>query len=155
MFIIDYLFILILIFSTILSFLKGFVKEILTIFIWFTSFYLSRKYYNYLFFIKNKTINDFYFKKFFLLFIYFILTLISGYIIKNYLNEKITNSYMKNINQILGLFFGMLKGCVIILFLLYSLNHIDKNLYNYILIKQRSLMLVYFNNILQKYKYFL
>ncbi|QJC37609.1 hypothetical protein GJU03_00350 [Enterobacteriaceae endosymbiont of Donacia bicoloricornis] len=49
MLIIDYLFIIILLFSTIFSFFRGFIKEFLTIFIWFISFYLSRKYYNYFF----------------------------------------------------------------------------------------------------------
>lgn len=156
MLIIDYLFILIILLSTIFSFFRGFIKEILTIFIWFISFYLSRKYYNYFFFIKNYTIINFYFKKFFLIFIYFILTIISRNMVKKFLNKKIIYSYhINNLNKILGLFFGILKGFLIIFLMLYSINHIDKNLYNYFLIKQQSFFFIYFNNILQKYKYFL
>ncbi|QJC38009.1 hypothetical protein GJU04_00350 [Enterobacteriaceae endosymbiont of Donacia marginata] len=156
MLIIDYLFILILLFSTIFSFIRGFIKEILTIFVWFISFYLSRKYYDYFLIIKDYTIINFYFKKIFLLFIYFLLTIISGNIVKKFLNKKIIYFYyINNFNKILGLFFGILKGYLIIFILLYSLKHIDKNLYNYFLNKKQSFFFIYFNNILQKYEYFL
>ncbi|QJC36787.1 hypothetical protein GJU01_00340 [Enterobacteriaceae endosymbiont of Donacia vulgaris] len=156
MFNIDYLFIIVLFFSIIFSYFRGFIKEIFTIFTWFISFYISKKYYNYIIFIKDKKIMNFYFRKIFLLFIYFVLIFISGNSIKKYLNQKIINQYhMKNVNSILGLFFGLFKGCLIIFLFLYSLNNIDKNLYNYFLIKKKSLFFIYFNNILQKYKYIL
>ncbi|QJC33972.1 hypothetical protein GJT94_00345 [Enterobacteriaceae endosymbiont of Donacia cinerea] len=156
MFIIDYLFILVLLFSIIFGYFRGFIKEIFIIFNWFISFYISKKYYNYFIFIKNQKIINLYFKKIFLLFIYFILTFLSGYIIKKYLNRKIINQYnIKNINNILGLFFGIFKGCLIILLFLYSLNNIDRSLYKYFLIEKKSLFFIYFNNILQRYKYVL
>ncbi|QJC35970.1 hypothetical protein GJT99_00340 [Enterobacteriaceae endosymbiont of Donacia cincticornis] len=152
---IDYLFIFILIYFSTMSFLKGFINEILTIFSWFISFYLLKKYCYYLFYIKKIDINHLYFKNFFLIFFYLIFILILGCIIKNYLNIKIKNIYIKNINQFLGLFFGLLKGFLIIIIILYSLNYIDKNFYNYIFIHNKSLLFIIFNNILQKYEYFL
>ncbi|QJC35156.1 hypothetical protein GJT97_00340 [Enterobacteriaceae endosymbiont of Donacia proxima] len=156
MLIIDYLFIFILIYFSIISFFKGLINEILTIFIWFLSFYFFKKYYHYVFFEKKIDINIFYFKKIILLFFYFIFILVIGCIINNYLNFRIKNIYINNINRILGLFFGLFKGCLIILILLYSLNYIDKKLYNYILLtNNKSLLFIFFNNILYKYKYFL
>ncbi|QJC34785.1 CvpA family protein [Enterobacteriaceae endosymbiont of Donacia piscatrix] len=153
--IIDYLFIFILMYFSIISFFKGLINEILTIFIWFIFFYFFKKYYHYIFFVKKIYINNFYYKKIFLLFFYFIFILIIGCIINNYLNIKVQNIYINNINRILGLFFGLLKGCLIIFILLYSLNYIDKKLYNYILTNNKSLLFIFFNNILHKYKYFL
>ncbi|QJC31947.1 hypothetical protein GJT89_00345 [Enterobacteriaceae endosymbiont of Donacia versicolorea] len=154
MFMIDYLFILIIILSSLFSFFRGFIKEILTILIWFISFYLSKKYFYHLFYIKNTIINNLYFKKIFLFLISFILSLSLGYIINNYVNKKIKYYNLNIFNKILGLFFGFCKGCFIILFFLYSLNNFDKDLYNDILIKQKPLVFIYFHNILQKYKYF-
>ncbi|QJC33165.1 CvpA family protein [Enterobacteriaceae endosymbiont of Donacia clavipes] len=155
MFIIDYLFILIIILSSLYSFFRGFIKEILTILIWFVSFYLSKKYFHYLFYIKNTVINNLYFQKIFLLLISFILSLSFGYIINNYINKKIKYFNLNIFNKIIGLFFGFFKGYFIILFFLYSLNHFDKNLYNYMLLEQKSLLFIYFHNLLHKYNYFL
>ncbi|QJC32759.1 CvpA family protein [Enterobacteriaceae endosymbiont of Donacia semicuprea] len=155
MLIIDYLFILIIIFSSLYSFFRGFIKEILTTLIWCISFYLSKKYFHYLFYIKNTVINNLYFQKIFLLLISFILSLSLGYIINNYINKKIKYFNLSIFNKILGLFFGFFKGYFIVLFSLYFLNHFDKNLYNYILLEQKSLVFIYFHNLLYKYNYFL
>ncbi|QJC33565.1 hypothetical protein GJT93_00345 [Enterobacteriaceae endosymbiont of Donacia provostii] len=153
MLIVNYVLIFILIYCSVISFYRGFINEVLTIIVWFISFYISKKYYHYIFVVKK--INNFYFKKIFLLFFCFIFILIIGFTIKSYLNINIKNIYIKNINKILGLFFGLFKGFLIIFIFLYSIKHIDKEFYNYLIKKNNSLIIIIINNILQKYKYFL
>ncbi|QJC29821.1 colicin V production protein [Enterobacteriaceae endosymbiont of Plateumaris sericea] len=147
---IDYLLIIIIIISTLISWFRGFLKETLSIFTWFFAYYLSKKYY---YFLSKKIygIDSLLLKNSISMFILFIIILIIGYLINYYLNKKIHRSILDKINKILGLFFGIFRGVIIILIFLYLLNYCNYIYYQDIL-RNHPQLFTYFNNLLNNIK---
>ncbi len=140
---------LILFFSSLIGYSRGFLQELSLVLIWYISYILTKKYYFVLFNFYNK-----YCKNFFLLnknieiyFIYFFSFLIFYFI--TYIFTKLTMKIvfflgLYFLDKILGLIFGFLRGLIIVFFLLsflntffnFSLSSIWKNSFIFVLLKK-------------------
>ncbi|QJC28487.1 hypothetical protein GJT81_00375 [Enterobacteriaceae endosymbiont of Plateumaris consimilis] len=149
MYLIDYFLIIIIIISSLISWCRGFLQEILSLFTWFFAYYFSKKYYHYL--AKYiYSIDSLLLKNSIAMFTLFIIILIIGYTFNYYLNKHIQKSFLNKINKIFGLFFGMFKGVVIILIFLYTLNYCSNELYEDFL-KDKPQLFCYFHYFIKNY----
>ncbi|QJC28039.1 CvpA family protein [Enterobacteriaceae endosymbiont of Plateumaris braccata] len=147
MYLIDYFLIIIIIISSLISWYKGFLQEILSIFTWFFAYYFSKKYYHYL----SKyihSIDNLLLKNSISMFTLFIIILIIGYTINYYVNNSIQKSFLNKINQIFGLFYGIFKGIIIILIFLYIINYCNRELYSDLL-KDKPQLFYYLNHFIK------
>jgi len=144
---VDYLIILTLFFSCLISFLKGFFQEILSIFFWIASIYISINYYSFLskhfVCIHNKIV-----KNFIMCFLLFIAIMILESCSKYILTEFIFQLGCNQTNKMLGLAFGFVKGIMLISTLLFIVNtftSFSKSHYY-----RQSILIPYFNCLIKK-----
>lgn len=121
----DYLIASIIIFSTLISFIRGFISEIFSLIIWTTAIILSSRYYNILanifVFFEEKIIRNI--SSIFLIFLF---VLIIGSIINHYLNNFINQFGLSDLNKFLGVCFGIFRGILIISILIFFLKTFTK-----------------------------
>ncbi|XBC39884.1 MAG: CvpA family protein [Buchnera aphidicola (Chaetogeoica yunlongensis)] len=140
--IIDYISITIVIFSAVMSFFKGFLQELSSILIWVLGIYLFCKYYNCF------SIFSIYVRNLFLQYVVtFLVFFIFIVVIKSFSNYCISITIdqfgMSFLNKILGIFFGIFRGVLIlciIIFILRLFTNISDNYYF-----KNSFFIPYFN----------
>lgn len=140
--IIDYISIAIIFISAIISFFRGFFQEIMSVFVWVIGIYIYFKYYHFFSFfsvyVYNKIIR--YMINFIIFFIFlFLVKLTLNYVITIFLCQF----HLSMLNQILGIFFGIVRGtfivCTILFFLEFSTFFVHSKFF------KNSLLIPYYN----------
>ncbi|QCI19270.1 CvpA family protein [Buchnera aphidicola] len=147
MVLVDYLIILTLFISCLISFLKGFFQEILSIFFWITSIYISINYYS--FFSKHFiSIHNKILKNFIMCFLLFIIIITLESCSKYILTEFILQLGCGQTNKMLGLAFGFIKGTILISILIFVLNTFTSFSTSHCY--KQSILIPYFNYFIKK-----
>ncbi|ANF16964.1 hypothetical protein XW81_00795 [Buchnera aphidicola (Schlechtendalia chinensis)] len=145
---IDCVSIIIIAISTLISFFRGFFQEIVSILIWCVGIYMLFKYYSILCFFSwniNHKITR-YIVNFVIFFISFLIIKFSlDYLITIFINKF----HLFFLNQILGIFFGIVRGiaiiCTILFFLEFSTSFVNSNIF------KTSLLVPYYNYFIKSF----
>ncbi|ABF14198.1 CvpA family protein [Candidatus Palibaumannia cicadellinicola] len=115
---IDYLIISIIMFSTLLSLIRGFIQESLSLINLACAFFVSSSYYqtiaNYLTQFEEEIVRNS-----LAITILFIITMLIGKIINNVASSLVERAGLDGTDRVLGACFGLLRGILIILVILY------------------------------------
>ncbi|UDG81741.1 Colicin V production protein [Candidatus Profftia lariciata] len=121
MFWIDWVIIGIIIFSTLISLIRGFVRETLSLITWGTAFFISKNFYAYLA-VYLTSFGDVIIRNGIAIIILLIATLIVGAMINYIIISLIEQTGLRDTDYILGIFFGVLRGIFIASVILFFLD---------------------------------
>ncbi|UDG79283.1 Colicin V production protein [Candidatus Ecksteinia adelgidicola] len=118
---IDYTIILMITCSALVSFIRGFIQEVLSLLTWIGSFFITSRAYlrfsMYLTYFKDEIIRNS-----ISIIILFVTTLIFGTISNCVINALIKNTKLSSTDRILGICFGMLRGILIVSVILFFID---------------------------------
>lgn len=110
---IDYVILGIIFFSSVVSLMRGFLREFLSLLSWACAVFFSIKYYNhlaaYLSYFEDSTVRNC-----ISIILIFVISLITGAIVNYIINSLIVNTGLSSIDRVLGAFFGSLIGALIV-----------------------------------------
>ncbi|CAL1329075.1 CvpA family protein [Candidatus Providencia siddallii] len=139
---IDYLIIIIILFSTLISFTRGFIRESLSIVTCYCAILFSVIFYSsitkYITFFENLLI-----KNIIAILIIIIAVMITGKILNNIVIFFTKKIGLSNIDNILGICFGLFKGVLIVLLLLFFFKIFPLNVQK--TIRENSKFIQYFD----------
>lgn len=108
-------------FSALISILRGFFKELLSLLSWAIAFFIASHFYSditeYLVYFNNQTIRNI-----MAIVILFVSTLLVSSIVAHVISELAKRSGLSAADRILGVCFGILRGILIVTALLFSCN---------------------------------
>lgn len=143
---VDYISILVIFVSAIMSFFRGFLQELSSIFVWVLGIYFFYRYNN-LFSIFSIYIQNKFLKNVVSCFLFFICVLIIKSFSNYFISIFIEQFGISIFNRILGVFFGIFRGIFflcIIFFVLELLTNISQNYYF-----KNSCFMPYFNYLIK------
>lgn len=111
---VDYLIIGIIVISSGISIVRGFIKEVLSLFSWILSFWVALMFYSHLStlfvsYIETPSIR--YFVAFFIL---FVVTLVLGALVNHMISQLVEKTGLTGTDRSLGVVFGILRGVAIV-----------------------------------------
>ncbi|WP_158675179.1 CvpA family protein [Candidatus Pantoea edessiphila] len=119
---IDYLIIIVISISIVISLFRGFIHEALSLTTWICAFYVSHQSHQYV----MKWISDFYgnnlISKIISLVIPFIMTMITGTILSNIIRFLIKKRGLSSTDRILGMCFGAIRGILVMALIIFCMN---------------------------------
>lgn len=125
----DNVFIAIIIVSIVVSFIRGFVKEALSLVVWFLAFVIAARFSTPLSDLFASHIDNISLRIGLSFLLLFVVTLIAGGFINFMLSELVIKTGLGGTNRLLGVVFGLLRGVIIValLLLLAQLTSIPKS----------------------------
>ncbi|GJH42696.1 CvpA family protein [Pasteurella canis] len=118
---IDYIIIAIIAFSIIISLLRGFIREVMSLVSWVVAFFVASHFYPYLANYLTQ-IESLYIRNGTAIAILFIATLIVGGIVNYVLGELVDKTGLTSTDRVLGACFGLLRGVLIVAALLFFMD---------------------------------
>ncbi|MFD1805827.1 CvpA family protein [Pasteurella oralis] len=118
---IDYIIIAIIAFSIIISLLRGFIREVMSLVSWVVAFLVASHFYPYLANYLTQ-IESLYIRNGSAIAILFVATLIVGGIVNYVLGELVDKTGLTSTDRVLGACFGLLRGVLIVAALLFFMD---------------------------------
>lgn len=118
---IDYIIIGIIAFSILVSLLRGFVREVLSLGSWIVAFIVASQFYPYLAAYLTQ-IESMYIRNGTAIAILFVLTLIVGAIVNYVISQLVDKTGLSGTDRVLGAAFGLVRGALIVAALLFFMD---------------------------------
>lgn len=118
---IDYIIIAIIVFSILISLMRGFVREVLSLASWIIAFFVASRFYPYLATYFTQ-IESPYLRNGSAIALLFIATLILGAMVNYVLGQLVDKTGLTGTDRVLGACFGLLRGILIVAALLFFMD---------------------------------
>ncbi|MCE9782141.1 CvpA family protein [Shewanella algae] len=118
---IDYAIIIVIGLSTLISLIRGFAKEAMSLVVWFAAFFIASQFYQDLA-VHITQINDEVLRNGVAIAILFIVTLIVGALVNYLIGQLVSKTGLSGTDRILGLCFGALRGALIVCAILFFMD---------------------------------